>query len=367
MGNYGIDRNGNVYEVNPDKLRPWTCNFKLDFDHIKPWTVRDPGLGFGLKNMFKWEGEEMGIPKQSGRYPMDVGRTDCFGGDLVNGGLYYRDDDGNFVKLMNVTNIEKTTNLCDTVGVNVDIKVNGYPPMKPETVEVKDTGRRMLGSMSAKFSPEDHVYFMIFDGTPFSVKISRTIVGLSPDYNHPYSVTVYDSGKILWTKKYDTWRALECSFMYDISGALNAWFPVISASSNSMARCMQEVARVVKYHYINTDSTELRAIEQVKKLEGEKRRDFFKELLEWQFKNGANGYLRKDTIIENVIFNDPATIVFWKDGTKTVVHAQNGEPYDKEKGLAMAISKKAFGNKRDYYNFFKRWLRKGWTAPEKEE
>lgn len=26
--------------------------------------------------------------------------------------------------------------------------------------------------------------------------------------------------------------------------------------------------------------------------------------------------------IKNVIFNDPATIVFWKDGTKTVVKCQ---------------------------------------------
>ena len=41
----------------------------------------------------------------------------------------------------------------------------------------------------------------------------------------------------------------------------------------------------------------------------------------------------------NVIFNDPATIVFWSDGTKTVVKAHN-EPFNPEKGLAMAIVKK---------------------------
>lgn len=46
--------------------------------------------------------------------------------------------------------------------------------------------------------------------------------------------------------------------------------------------------------------------------------------------------------IKNVIFNDPATIVFWGDGTKTVVKALD-EPYDPEKGLAMAVSKKFFG------------------------
>ena len=66
------------------------------------------------------------------------------------------------------------------------------------------------------------------------------------------------------------------------------------------------------------------------------------------------------TEIKNVIFNDPATIVFWDDGTKTVVKAE-GEPFDPEKGLAMAIAKKALGNKGDYYNEFKKWL------PEKSD
>lgn len=55
--------------------------------------------------------------------------------------------------------------------------------------------------------------------------------------------------------------------------------------------------------------------------------------------------------IRNVILNDPAVIVLWEDGTKTVVKAQ-GEKFDPEKGLAMAISKKAFGNKSSYYGVF---------------
>ena len=61
--------------------------------------------------------------------------------------------------------------------------------------------------------------------------------------------------------------------------------------------------------------------------------------------------------IENVIFNDPATIVFWSDHTKTVVKVEN-EEFDPEKGLAMAISKKALGNKHSYFNVFKKWLKK---------
>ena len=62
--------------------------------------------------------------------------------------------------------------------------------------------------------------------------------------------------------------------------------------------------------------------------------------------------------IKNVIFNDPATIVFWEDGTKTVVKCQDGDEFDPEKGLAMAIVKKAYGNKGSYCNKLKKWLPK---------
>lgn len=62
--------------------------------------------------------------------------------------------------------------------------------------------------------------------------------------------------------------------------------------------------------------------------------------------------------IKNVIFNDPATIVFWGDGTKTVVKCQPGDRFDPEKGLAMAIVKKAYGNKGSYCNQLKKWLPK---------
>ena len=59
--------------------------------------------------------------------------------------------------------------------------------------------------------------------------------------------------------------------------------------------------------------------------------------------------------IEKVIFNDPATIVFWTDRSKTIVKATD-EPFDKEKGLAMAISKKHFGNTGRYFEEFKKWI-----------
>lgn len=59
--------------------------------------------------------------------------------------------------------------------------------------------------------------------------------------------------------------------------------------------------------------------------------------------------------IKNVIFNDPATIVFWNDNTKTVVQCSDGDAFDPEKGLAMAIAKKFLGNNGRYFNEIKKW------------
>ena len=67
--------------------------------------------------------------------------------------------------------------------------------------------------------------------------------------------------------------------------------------------------------------------------------------------------------IKNVVFNPPATIVFWTDNSKTVVKAEN-EIFEPEKGLAMAIAKKALGNKGNYYETFKKWMPK--TESKKE-
>ena len=73
------------------------------------------------------------------------------------------------------------------------------------------------------------------------------------------------------------------------------------------------------------------------------------------YKTATTNYIPE---IKNVIFNDPATIVFWDDGTKTIVKCQDGDEFDPEKGLAMAIVKKAYGNKGSYCNKLKKWLPK---------
>lgn len=58
--------------------------------------------------------------------------------------------------------------------------------------------------------------------------------------------------------------------------------------------------------------------------------------------------------IQKVIFNDPATIVYWTDGTKTVVKCMEGDAFEFEKGLAMAIAKRFLGD--SFKREFKKWL-----------
>lgn len=73
--------------------------------------------------------------------------------------------------------------------------------------------------------------------------------------------------------------------------------------------------------------------------------------------------------IEKVYFNNPYTIVLWSDKTKTMVKAE-GEAYDEEKGLAMAICKKFLGTNKtqgNYFDEFKKWLPENNTKPVVKE
>lgn len=61
---------------------------------------------------------------------------------------------------------------------------------------------------------------------------------------------------------------------------------------------------------------------------------------------------------ENVIFNDPATIVYWDDGTKTVVKCQPGDVFSAETGLTTAMLKKYMGNDNTFNRVVNEWLKR---------
>lgn len=77
-----------------------------------------------------------------------------------------------------------------------------------------------------------------------------------------------------------------------------------------------------------------------------------------EFIMGGVTYVKKEKVtkstmaplpkIKNVIFTDDATIVVWSDKTKTIVHCQDGDTWDDEKGVLACIVKRAYGNKGSF-------------------
>lgn len=54
-----------------------------------------------------------------------------------------------------------------------------------------------------------------------------------------------------------------------------------------------------------------------------------------------------------IIVNGPATIVFWEDGTKTVVKCIDGEPWDIYHAFTAALAKKVYGNNSRIHKILK--------------
>ncbi len=68
--------------------------------------------------------------------------------------------------------------------------------------------------------------------------------------------------------------------------------------------------------------------------------------------------------IEKVIFNPPATIVLFKDGSKTVVKTTKGDKFDYELGFLYAMAKHIFPGRNQFKKFIEKWKEE--TEKEKE-
>lgn len=67
--------------------------------------------------------------------------------------------------------------------------------------------------------------------------------------------------------------------------------------------------------------------------------------------------------IARLIFADPATIIYWKDGTKTVVKTMGKDVFSEEAGFMACVAKKVFGG----HNQYKSIIRNAERPNQKEE
>lgn len=182
--------------------------------------------------------------------------------------------------------------------------------------------------------------------------------------------TSIDHGKDIYhcLFRYDAYRPVAISRIITISRANQRTFDEIE---NSLRRYTDEITNPMKLALNSVYGTNCNTWSFGRNTNYNRTSTFVNDLKHITKELGYGGDFDGDTVskvtitggltmytnfeIKNVIFNDPATIVFWKDGTKTVVQAHNDE-FDPEKGLAMAIAKKALGNNGNYYNKIKKWL-----------
>lgn len=81
----------------------------------------------------------------------------------------------------------------------------------------------------------------------------------------------------------------------------------------------------------------------------------------------ARDYINPGYKPKKVIFNGPATIVMWQDGTKTIVKRREGEQDDKEKAVMYCVFKKLCGSKAEMDRYLKLFLKEESNDEEKEE
>ena len=76
----------------------------------------------------------------------------------------------------------------------------------------------------------------------------------------------------------------------------------------------------------------------------------------WESIKATSAFAYMPPMPKNIIFNKPATIVYWMDGTKTVVKTMDGDEYDPIYGVAMAYTKKIFGSNAVFKRMVKGFL-----------
>lgn len=71
------------------------------------------------------------------------------------------------------------------------------------------------------------------------------------------------------------------------------------------------------------------------------------------------------TDIKKVIFSNPATIVFFEDGTKEVVKCSENDTYSPAAGIAFCVMKKCFGH--DFHHEIRKWMKQYNEENKKQE
>lgn len=214
---------------------------------------------------------------------------------------------------------DKTYEYCRNDALDTYRYLVEYRPAKPVTAtEIAIEMDKLENSWRNNNMEKDEIYLVRWNkGTQLnegSITLLGRVLGLNED--HEYDTYCYNDGKSL------VLRSNDISITAKVTQ--NLWH------TEDFANLLKRLGAYAKMGQQHLGETAKKSIE------------------EYNLKSRFN--------IRKVIFSGPCTIVFWADGTKTMVRVQGDDKLDREKGLAMAIAKRAYGDKGNYSNIFKRWL-----------
>ena len=220
-----------------------------------------------------------------------------------------------------------------------------------------------------KYIHETHSYTIIYidvkDVSPFGFETVITLDKKDLMLNNSIYTFTVPEGHILYNKKYAFLKPLKKIYISDAMDAPNLYINLYSSREDVKKQINSGIGNIT----IETPWTRNNFVSAgiFKDIYKENLRRETIEALKTP-RNEVTWY-KKDKYPVNAKFSGPATIVFWNDGSKTVVKTQNGENFDPEKGLAMALCKGYFSgqNPTHWYNFIKENASKYEVKEEKKE
>lgn len=138
-------------------------------------------------------------------------------------------------------------------------------------------------------------------------------------------------------------------FSTELNLELGEWYDIFTKESGGYS----SPVKVVKEH----SSTYLYNCSMYKEIIAAKPVCFYAKIDKTKPSVTIDSNKNKDGFIDQVWFNPVkgTTVVRWIDGSKTMVRCQEGEIFDKEKGLALCYMKRTLDNKSSFNEILKKW------------
>ena len=179
----------------------------------------------------------------------------------------------------------------------------------------------------------------------FDDELKSLIHGMRDEIGHPFTGEEYHSLKFLMNLPLYHEFSIACKKWWDKDSDMYRGIPIIPDSSLYIGDT-QSPDGIVKLIYEEPEVKRDPYYHQYCVNDAKTTYDFWTAT-----RNRNHGkFIMINPHIDHVIFDGPATIVFWKDGTKTIVKHDGKGRKDKRQAILYAFIRKIYGEGKPYHN-----------------